>query len=118
MKKILILGFSNIAKRRVIPAIKKINNLKFEIASKRINKENFGQVFTYKSYIEAINNSNAEIVYVSLPNSLHYKFANLALMKNKHVIVDKPITHKHKDLIKLINLAKKKKTFISRGNSI
>jgi predicted dehydrogenase len=115
MKKILILGFSNIAKRRVIPAIKKINNLKFEIASKRINKENFGQVFTYKSYIEAINNSNAEIVYVSLPNSLHYKFANLALMKNKHVIVDKPITHKHKDLIKLINLAKKKKLLLAEA---
>jgi len=115
MTKILILGFSSIAKRRIIPAIKKINYLKFDVASKKINNKDIGQEFTYNSYFKAINTSNAEIVYVSLPNSLHYKFAKLALMKNKHVIVDKPITISHKNLIKLIDLAKKKKLLVAES---
>ena len=43
---------------------------------------------------QAINKSNAEVVYISLVNSKHYKYALKALNKNKNVIIDKPILFK------------------------
>ena len=40
--KILILGASKIARRKIIPTIKKIKNIEFDLASKSANKK-FGE---------------------------------------------------------------------------
>ena len=40
--KILIIGLSNLAKRKIIPSIKKIKNLNFDLASKTAKKK-FGE---------------------------------------------------------------------------
>ena len=72
--KILILGYSDIAQRKVIPAIQKLSSVKeFEVASlsKKIPKlEKLS--FTFSDYDYAVKNSNADLVYISLPNHLHY----------------------------------------------
>ena len=113
--KILILGCSDIAIRRIIPAIKKISNLKFDIASKSKKKQNYGQGEWFKNYDTALKKTNASIVYVSLVNADHFIYAKKALNLNKHVIVDKPITLSLKKTLFLIKLARKKKLLLTEA---
>lgn len=95
--RVLLLGYSSIARRRVIPALKKIRLVSEDIEvccqdrSKYLNSPHDNSLrFLSCSYEEAINTSNADLVYVSTHNQLHYYLAKLALERNKHVICDKP----------------------------
>ena len=53
-----------------------------------------------------------DIIYIAVPNGLHYPLAKQALLHNKHVIVEKPFTPSYKEAKELIDLAKKKKKII------
>ncbi len=112
--KVLILGNSGIFQRKIFPSLTKFKKISIEVASRR--KNNFNKnIKTYKSYKESIKKSDANIVYISLINSLHFKWALFALKNNKHVIIDKPFTLKSKETDKLINYAYKKKLFLSEA---
>ena len=113
--KILILGYSNLAKRKIIPALKKIDDLKFDIASVTSSPVNNGHTSWYRNYKQALKSSSAKIVYVSLVNSLHYRFINEAISLRKHVIVDKPIALDNYEVLKLIKKAKKNKLILSEA---
>ena len=63
--KILILGASKTAQKKIIPSIKKIQDLEFDLASISANKK-FGEKKRYFDYSEAIKNTRSEIVYISL----------------------------------------------------
>ena len=109
--KILLLGYSNLAKRRIIPSLKKIKNLSFDIASASSVPINNGHKVWYTNYIDALNKSDADIVYISLVNSLHFFYANKSISLGKHVIVDKPLALNNTQILKLIARSKKKKYF-------
>jgi hypothetical protein len=113
--KILIIGHSDIAKRKVIPAIDKIPEIKsFDLASTSNTKINSAKVENlYDNYSAALINSDAEVAYISLPNSMHYKYSKIALQRKKNVIVDKPAIIKKWQLANLYNLAKDQKLAIS-----
>ena len=115
MKKInlLILGNSNFVQRRLLGSLKNIKKIRYKICSKS-SKANH---IDYNNYTEALN-SKPDIVYISLSNHLHYKYAKIALLKGAHVIVDKPITPTLKEALELVKIAKKKKTINFRSNSI
>jgi dTDP-3,4-didehydro-2,6-dideoxy-alpha-D-glucose 3-reductase len=113
--KILVLGYSNLARRKIIPAIKKIKNISFDIASLSSKKKNIGEDKWYNNYDVAINHTDANIVYVSLVNSLHYCFAKKSLSLGKNVIVDKPIALNTDKILFLIKLAFKNKVLISEA---
>ena len=76
MKKtqLLILGYSSFLKRRVIPAIKKLKDVEYSICSKS-NKINPKEKILFNDYDIALSNTIANIVYISLVNSLHFKYA-------------------------------------------
>jgi predicted dehydrogenase len=113
--KVLILGYSDLVKRKIIPAIKKIKNTEYDIASKsRFNKSETHKNW-YRNYDDAISQSDAKIVYISSINSLHYKYALKSLKCNKNVIVDKPITLNLNQTQNLIKLSKKKKLLLSEA---
>ena len=111
MKKIqlLILGYSSFVKRRVLPAIKKIQKIEYFICSKS-NKINLKEKILFNDYDQALAKSKPDIVYISLINSLHFKYAKKALEKGLNVIVDKPITTSLQETKILLKLAQKKKT--------
>ncbi len=113
--KILILGYSDLVQRKIIPAIKKFKRIKYDIASKSKKEQNCGHEKWYRDYIDAIYKSNANIVYISLTNSLHFSYALKSLNSNKNVIVDKPITLSLKQTKKLTKIARKKKLLISEA---
>tara|TARA_Y100000741_G_scaffold343245_1_gene306909 strand:- start:321 stop:1256 length:936 start_codon:yes stop_codon:yes gene_type:complete len=115
--KVLILGFSSIAQRKVIPALEKLKLVsEIEIASKSKKVTLRGKLTKkYTSYKEAINHSNAEIVYISLPNALHYKYSEMCLLNSKHVIVDKPSILNRDELEKLMLIVQEKKLTINES---
>jgi len=113
--KILILGNSNIFQRKIYFALKKFKKLQIEIASKRKIDDKFKIKKHYTAYNEALKKTNAEIVYISLINSEHYKWAVKALNQKKNVIIDKPLTINYSQTKKLIDLASKKKLLLSEA---
>ena len=85
--RLLILGYSDFSKRRIIPIIlKKFKNIKLGIASiSRFEKDEIKNVAWFDNYKKSIKNFNPDIVYISLPNSIHFKWAEYLLKKkNKH----------------------------------
>src|ERR1700687_2881419 len=92
--RLLILGYSSIVQRRVIPAAAKMEAIdEISIASKSHPEPNEGwpkrgRFFT--DYQTALRQSDSDIVYLSLPNAMHECWAITALAAGKHVIVDKP----------------------------
>ena len=59
----------------------------------------------YLDYDEMLD-SDIDTIYVALPNHLHAGFAKKALMHDKHVIIEKPITANVSQLKELIQIAK------------
>jgi len=112
--KILLLGYSNLARKRLLPFFKKrkinvsIASLSYEKKIKNISKQ-------YNSYDFALKNSDADLVYISLPNALHFKWAFKALKLRYHVVVDKPLCDSVYELNKLIDLSYKNKRLIAEA---
>ena len=112
--KILILGYSNLVKKRIIDVLIK-EKISFSVAS-RSSKNSLKQAYRwYRNYDEALKNSRANLVYISLPNSLHYFWAKKALNNNYHVVVDKPLCENFLKTKKLLSLAKKKRKLLSEA---
>ena len=91
--RLLILGYSSIAERRVIPAAAKVAAIdEISIASKsrpRPDKWPKGGRF-FDDYSAALRDSDTDLVYLSLPNAMHDDWVMAALEAGKHVVVDKP----------------------------
>ena len=59
-----------------------------------------------------LTDEKIDVIYVALPNSLHYSYALKALQHGKHVIVEKPFTVHRKQAKKLIDTAEKNKLIV------
>ena len=93
--RILILGYSRIARKRIIPAIEQIEDFTgIDIASRSsassvvLPERLEGQVFD--DYQKALSASKADLVYISTTNDLHARLIQEASIEGFHVIVDKP----------------------------
>ncbi len=91
--KLLLLGFSRIARRRILPALSRMGIDELEIAS--VSAGSIGMEPStipphYRTYEDALERSQADLVYISTLNSLHAPLAIAALRRGFHVIVDKP----------------------------
>lgn len=91
--KVLLLGYSDIARRRVLPALHRIGVNAVDIASVSAGVLGWpGQSppRRFFDYQTALTESDAEVVYVSTINNLHAELAMTALQRGFHVILDKP----------------------------
>jgi dTDP-3,4-didehydro-2,6-dideoxy-alpha-D-glucose 3-reductase len=91
--RLLILGYSSIAERRVITSAAKVGAIdEISIASKsRPRPETWPKAGRFfDDYSGALRDSQADIVYLSLPNAMHGEWVVAALEAGKHVVVDKP----------------------------
>ncbi len=106
----LLLGYSSIARRRVLPAMARAGLCVVDVASKgsaaqvRLPTGMSGDV--YADYQQALERSPAELVYVSTPNNVHATLATGALERGRHVIVDKPLATSLADVKSLVQLAR------------
>lgn len=90
-----VLGYSDISRRKFIPALLKSNRAYLSaIASRRMAKIDplfSGISIDIVSYHELIADPSIDLVYISLPNSLHEEWTIRALEQGKHVICEKPL---------------------------
>jgi len=112
--KVLILGYSSLVRRKIIITFNK-NKILFSVASISFKNNEKNSYNWYNSYSEGIKKSNADLVYISLPNAYHYYWAKKSLENGCHVIVDKPATMNFRQAKNLVNIAKKKKKLISEA---
>ena len=132
MIRIGVIGSSNIAERRMIPAILKESSFKYigvaistkeemgftgsdeELDPLRLHKiekanrfkESFGGK-VYNSYESLLTDKDVDAVYIALPPALHYQWAKIAINNKKHVILEKPFTVSKELTEDLIDCAKK-----------
>ncbi len=66
----------------------------------------------YEDYDAMLDDTEVEAVYVAVPNHLHYDFAKRALLKNKHVILEKPFAANYGQAEELVNLALEHNLFL------
>ena len=118
---ILIIGFSSIVQRRVLPALISLPEIdRISIASRRalpidvISPEKRGKV--YLGYSNALSECESCLAYVSLPNSMHAEWASCALDAGFHVIIDKPSVTDISEAGKLVEIAERKGLCLSEAN--
>ncbi len=136
MLKIGIICPSEIAFRRFMPALSKINDIKYAgvaIASKEewFNTENIsdekyapikeaelkkaenfkntygGKIYT--SYTNMLTSGEIDAVYLPLPPALHYRWAKTAIENNLHVFIEKPSAVSYEQTKDIVDSAKSKK---------
>lgn len=116
---ILILGLSSIMKNRIIPALESISTVEcVDCASLSKTQENFNSLKArkfYSNYDKALEDSDAEIVYISVRNHEHANLIKKALIYNKHVIVDKPAVTKFEDAEEIFRIASKNNKCVSEA---
>ena len=112
--KILILGYSKIVRRRILKVLQSNKN-KIFVATKSFKDPIPGIKKKYNSYDKALKECKPNLVYISLPNSMHYYWAKKALNYKCHTIVDKPITMNLSELNNLIEISNKSKKILSEA---
>ena len=109
--KVLILGYSNIVRKRVLSVLKE-KKITLFVASKSYKQKIPGIKKQFKSYEHALKKCKPNLVYISLPNSEHFFWAKRSLNYKYNTIVDKPITSNEKQLNELIYISKKYKKLL------
>jgi predicted dehydrogenase len=110
VNKLGIIGASNIAFEKFLPALKKNENFEYVGVASRESirahkfKDKFGGQI-YCNYESIINDPSIDSVYIPLPPALHYKWALKALNNNKHVLLEKPFTTNIDDTKTLLSTA-------------
>ncbi len=111
--RLLVLGLSNLVRRRVLSALEDLDGLDAVDIASRGGGTGWqrpvalpGETFT--DYIRALERSTADVVYVSLVNSEHRPWVTKALESGRHVIVDKPAFLWHYEAEQMLDLASKR----------
>ncbi len=105
-----IMGFASIAKRLMIPAILKSNDI-FELVaiasrdSEKVREDFNNPEIDYLNYEELIERNDISAIYMPLPTGLHEEWATKALLKKKHLLVEKSFAMDYLSAQKIIELA-------------
>ncbi|WP_168193803.1 Gfo/Idh/MocA family protein [Lysinibacillus sp. SGAir0095] len=113
--KIGIMGYSNIAKKSIIPAA--INHPDFElcfIGSRSLEK----QIEIHEKYniasgtYEDLLKTDIDAVYVSTPVALHYKYGLQVIDAGKHLLLEKTFTNNYETTLDLLEKGESKKVVV------
>ncbi len=105
-----VLGVAKIATEKVIPGMQRCKHARITaIASRNIDAAEraahaLGIPRAFGSYEALINDEQIDAVYIPLPNHLHLAWAVRAARAGKHVLCEKPIALKARDVEKLIGV--------------
>ena len=71
-------------------------------------KEKYGISYYSTNNDDVLSDPKIDVIYVAVPNSLHYEIGRKALENGKHVIMEKPFCANYAQAKKLIDLANEK----------
>jgi predicted dehydrogenase len=124
MKKIKwgIIGLGNIA-RKFADGFKDVSNAEL-LAIASNNNENLNYFkknysieskFCFNNYDDLINCVDLDIIYISLPNSLHFKYIIDCIKNEKNVLVEKPAVLNISQILKIKETLKNKQVFFTEA---
>ncbi|MBN1811732.1 MAG: Gfo/Idh/MocA family oxidoreductase [Anaerolineae bacterium] len=119
--KLLLIGCSKIAQKRVLPALARAGILAADVASRSRATEVAlpeglaGRVF--EDYTTALNQSDADLAYVSTVNSTHAEWAEQALRCGYHVVIDKPACTSLEHTQRLLELARQRSLCLAEATT-
>ena len=107
-----VIGCSSIAKKSAIPSIIHAKNSTLEmIGSRTVQKsKKFAKEFScpnFGTYDDVLKNDNVDAVYISLPISLHEKWAIEAAKHGKHILCEKSTSLSYNSARKISKECKK-----------
>lgn len=133
MIRIGIICPSEIAFRRFMPALQKVEGMAFaaiaiaspeewfgdlsNVSAQQIEKQQSRERAKAQTFIEQyggeiivgyetlVSSDKIDAIYIPLPPALHHKWAKLSMQKGKHVFVEKPSTTSLNDTMDLISVA-------------
>jgi len=120
MLKIGIMGAGGIA-QKMSTTIRAMESAEaYAIASRDENRareyaERYGFRKAYGSYEALLADPEVQLVYIALPHSHHYKYAQVSLEARKHVLCEKSFTVNAQQARELCALAKRNKLLITEA---
>lgn len=106
-----VLGYANIARACVIPAIQESSNgTVYALATRSpgcVRQAATGHSIqhVYPGYDALLNDPEIEAVYIPLPNHLHHPWTLRALKAGKHVLCEKPLACNAREAQEMVNAA-------------
>lgn len=113
-----ILGFSAIARRSMIPALKRHPRLELAAVGTRrreVRDEILGLGAEPLSYDGLLAAPDLDALYISLPVGLHGEYAERALLAGKHVLLEKTFTHSLESAERLFALSRERGLVLREG---
>lgn len=92
-----------------LEAIASVPN-EYEKVKKLAEENNISKA--YVSFEKMLNDKDIDVVYLGVPNFLHYPMTKQALLSNKNVICEKPFTSNYKEAKELASIANERKLMI------
>ncbi len=86
-----------------------------DLARAKAEADRYGIPHAYGSYAEIVTDPAIDVVYISLPNHLHFEWAKASLEAGKHVLCEKPLALDVKEAESLVSIAKSKKLHLAEG---
>lgn len=121
--KLALLGTGMIV-RELLPVLERLEIRPAALLSTRRSREKGEELVRqfriprlYVEYEELLD-SDVDTVYVGLPNSLHFAYAKAALLKGKHVIVEKPMVMTMGEFRELRALARERKRLLAEAMTL
>lgn len=116
-----VLSTAKIAREQVLPAIaESANGVLTAVASRDLEKaralaDRFGAPHAFGSYEEMLASDTIDGVYIPLPTSQHVEWAIKAADAGKHVLVEKPLALKAKDIERVIETRDRNGVLVSEA---
>lgn len=79
-------------------------------------KLNLDSDMLYDNVEECLSNSDIKAIHVATPNETHFTLAQEALKRNKHVLLEKPMSLTSRDAFKLARLAEENGQILNVGH--
>lgn len=117
----VILGAGSLVQRRILPALASLPEVThIGIASRSGKHQDLPREEKvqerWNDYADALRPGGPGVVYVSLPNHLHYEWARRALEHGFSVVVDKPAVLRVSEAERLVELAARRGLSVAEAN--
>lgn len=103
-----IIGTGDISKEMIKSAYELNLNVVSVYSRKLETAQNFANIYHVKNAFHTLDeflDSPIDIIYIGVPNSLHYAYAKSCLEKGKHVLLEKPLVLKYEQYEELLKIA-------------
>ena len=80
-------------------------------------KKLYPSVEVLSDYKELLERSDLDAVAIATPVKAHYPIAKEFLLRDKHVFIEKPLTHSHESALDLVRLAEERKKVLMVGHT-